>query len=549
RLVDTDGDFSHIVQRKTRMQLVLLSAAVCGIEFCYAAETAFVSPILLKIGVPVVYMTLVWCLSPVLGFFLVPVFGSISDRCSSKFGRRRPFIVMLSIGIIIGLILVPNGERFGRLLGDVYATPSNTTSGFDDATNITTNVTTPPPPTMAPWIQRPHPLSILFTVIGVVLLDFSCDACQSPCRTYLLDVSTPEDHAVGLGTFTVMAGFGGSLGYIMGGINWSSTTFGESLGGHVKVVFTLVLLIHIVCVVMTITAIKEVPLDKLGVGEAHLQHKKVKHDNKKYRRFSNEEDDDEVPDYGAVKTEQNVSDTPHLPLPSEVSLKHYLKTIIHMPRALRILCVTNLFCWMSLVCYSLYFTDFVGQAVFGGSPSAAPGTEQHALYEEGVRIGSLAMSLYSASCSCYSLSLEKLISRFGARPVYVISQLIYTFGATMMVFLPRPVAVFVLSPCAGVMYATLFTMPYLLVAHYHSSQHFGDDDESESQSNMVSEVRGLGTDVAVVSSMVFVAQFLLSSCMGSIVQSLGTTKAVMGAAAMLSACGALCATKVVYLGL
>ena len=34
----------------------------------------------------------------------------------------------------------------------------------------------------------------------------------------------------------------------------------------------------------------------------------------------------------------------------------------------RWLCLTNLFCWSSLVCYSLYFTDFVGQAVFGGNP-------------------------------------------------------------------------------------------------------------------------------------------------------------------------------------
>jgi hypothetical protein len=66
--------------RKTKWQLVRLSAAVCGIELCYAAETAFVSPILLKLGVPVSLMTMIWCLSPVLGFFLVPVMGSLSDR-------------------------------------------------------------------------------------------------------------------------------------------------------------------------------------------------------------------------------------------------------------------------------------------------------------------------------------------------------------------------------------------------------------------------------------------------------------------------------------
>jgi solute carrier family 45 protein 1/2/4 len=39
-----------------------------------------------------------------------------------------------------------------------------------------------------------------------------------------------------------------------------------------------------------------------------------------------------------------------------------------MPSSLRILCVTNLFCWSAHVCYSLYFTDFVGEAVFEGDP-------------------------------------------------------------------------------------------------------------------------------------------------------------------------------------
>ena len=31
-----------------------------------------------------------------------------------------------------------------------------------------------------------------------------------------------EDHAVGLATFTIMAGLGGSLGYAMGGIDWGA---------------------------------------------------------------------------------------------------------------------------------------------------------------------------------------------------------------------------------------------------------------------------------------------------------------------------------------
>lgn len=66
---------------------------------------------------------------------------------------------------------------------------------------------------------------------------------------------------------------------------------------------------------------------------------------------------------------------------------------------------------------------------------------------------------------------------------------------------------------------------------------------------MGTEHRGLGTDVAIVSSMVFMAQFILSLCMGSIISWSGTTAAVVSVAAFLSLCGAISATQVLYLDL
>lgn len=55
----------------------------------------------------------------------------------------------------------------------------------------------------------------------------------------------------------------------------------------------------------------------------------------------------------------------------KMSLREYLMTIVYMPHSMRMVCLTNLFCWMAHVCYSLYFTDFVGEAVYGGNPKAS----------------------------------------------------------------------------------------------------------------------------------------------------------------------------------
>jgi solute carrier family 45, member 1/2/4 len=96
------------------------------------------------------------------------------------------------------------------------------------------------------------------------------------------------------------------------------------------------------------------------------------------------------------------------------------------------------------------------------------GSVRYNLYEEGVRFGCFGMAMYSLSCACYSLIIEKLISRYRAKRVYVGGLLFYCGSMTLMAMTRSKFGVIVFSWGAGVMYSTLFTMPYLLVAHYHA---------------------------------------------------------------------------------
>merc|ERR550517_518533 len=183
--------------------------------------------------------------------------------------------------------------------------------------------------------------------------------------------------------------------------------------------------------------------------------------------------------------------------------------------------------------------------------------------------------MYSLSCSLYSGLLDKMVARFGAKPVYVGGQLVYSVGMVCLALTRSQWAVLVFSCTAGVMYSTLFTMPYLLVAHYHETdtihcedtwflrqirhllakikQEAGEKRESRDSENIEDlisgQVRGIGTDVAIVSAMVFLAQFILSSLMGSIVQLIGSTVAVVICASVLSFCGAISANFVTYMDL
>lgn len=66
-------------------------------------------------GLPEQYYSLTWFLSPVLGLIFTPLIGSASDRCTLRWGRRRPFIGALCIGTLIGVALFLNGSLIGEL--------------------------------------------------------------------------------------------------------------------------------------------------------------------------------------------------------------------------------------------------------------------------------------------------------------------------------------------------------------------------------------------------------------------------------------------------
>ncbi|XP_051926296.1 solute carrier family 45 member 4 isoform X2 [Hippocampus zosterae] len=203
---------------------VMHGAVMFGREFCYALETALVTPVLLQIGLPEQYNSLTWFLSPVMGLIFAPLIGSASDRCTLRFGRRRPFILALCIGALIGAAFFLNGSLIGLSLGDV------------------------------PGRQ---PIGIVLTVLGVSVLDFCADATEGPIRAYLLDVANTEDQDMALNIHAASAGLGGALGYAMGGLDWTHTFLGVLFKSQEQILFFFAALFFSVSVVLHLVSIAE----------------------------------------------------------------------------------------------------------------------------------------------------------------------------------------------------------------------------------------------------------------------------------------------------
>ncbi|XP_041527821.1 solute carrier family 45 member 4 [Microtus oregoni] len=203
---------------------VMHGAVMFGREFCYAMETALVTPILLQIGLPEQYYSLTWFLSPVLGLIFTPLIGSASDRCTLSWGRRRPFILVLCVGVLIGVALFLNGSAIGLALGDV---------------------------------PNRQPIGIVLTVLGVVVLDFSADATEGPIRAYLLDVVDSEEQDMALNIHAFSAGLGGAVGYVLGGLDWTPTFLGDWFRTQNQVLFFFAAIIFSVSVALHLFSIEE----------------------------------------------------------------------------------------------------------------------------------------------------------------------------------------------------------------------------------------------------------------------------------------------------
>ncbi|KTG40833.1 hypothetical protein cypCar_00012509, partial [Cyprinus carpio] len=175
-------------------------------------------------GLPEQYNSLTWFLSPILGLIFTPLIGSASDRCTLRWGRRRPFILALCVGVLLGVALFLNGSLIGLALGDV---PNN------------------------------QPIGIVMTVLGVVVLDFCADATEGPIRAYLLDVADTEEQDMALNIHAFSAGFGGAVGYALGGLDWTHTFLGRTFKSQEQILFLFAAVLFTVSVALHLFSIEE----------------------------------------------------------------------------------------------------------------------------------------------------------------------------------------------------------------------------------------------------------------------------------------------------
>ena len=210
------------------LSLTALSVCFLGIQFAWTIEMAYGSPFLLELGLSRSLMSLVWMAGPISGLIAQPFFGSLSDRCTLKLGRRRPFILGGTLATILSMLTIGHSQDLLSMGSTSTATSSYRT------------------------------FAILIAVFGFWIMDFAINVIMASCRALVVDVVPPEQQQTANAFASFLLGCGNILGYFT--CNLSMTSLLPFLGTQMKglcYVGSFVLLLCIVCTSCTVT---ETPL-------------------------------------------------------------------------------------------------------------------------------------------------------------------------------------------------------------------------------------------------------------------------------------------------
>ncbi|XP_040888933.1 solute carrier family 45 member 3 [Toxotes jaculatrix] len=540
-------------------KLLLVNTLSCGLEVCMAAGTVYIPPLLLQAGMEERYMTMVLAVGPVLGLIFIPIIGSASDSQRGRFGRPRPFIWMLSLGILLGLQIMPQARRLAEL--------------------------------MSP--QSPYWLQAVLQSAVVCLMDFCGQACLTLLVALLSDLfPREEENRRALSVNSMMTSLGGCLGFLVSAVDWRQAPIATYLGGQEAFIYALLTVFFLSCL-LTTAFIPEETGTRRGQRRTVISSP-LKCWTSRYCTHS------------LLPRPQCF----HVALGQCASacisvLPRVYAACVQIPAVIWRLFVAELCSWMALTSVMLFLTDFMGEGLYQGVPSAEPESQERERYDEGVRMASLGLFLQCMVSVLCSVLMDRWVALLGARVVYISSVALLVFTATVMSVSDSVMTVTVMVAVTGYTLCALHVLPYTLLCLYHSNQQVfftsshpgpcllresddpvltkpissfgranphanghtkgptlseedpsvglphlslfvgGNEKRDEPGCTPVSQ-REMCFDVAILDNAYLLSQVLPAICLGSIVQLANSVRAYMASACCFSLLAFLCSTRVIY---
>ncbi|TYJ96035.1 sucrose transport protein SUC3 [Cucumis melo var. makuwa] len=415
----TEHSFSsspHLRSKPNSLIILILSCTIAaGVQFGWALQLSLLTPYIQTLGIEHAFSSFIWLCGPITGLVVQPCVGIWSDKCSSKYGRRRPFILAGSLMIAVAVVLIGFSADIGYILGDTKE--------------------------HCRVYKGTRTRAAIIFVIGFWMLDLANNTVQGPARALLADLSGPDQHNVANAVFCSWMAVGNILGFSAGASgNWHkwfpfllSNACCEACG-NLKAAFLIAVLFLTICTLVTIYFADEVPLtavdqpprlsdsapllngneqNSLDILKPELNGLNGSNVDYGHRENSNLKN-------SKAESEENHNEG-YYDGPATVLVK-LLTSLRHLPPAMHSVLLVMALSWLSWFPFFLFDTDWMGREVYHGDPKGSLTDER--VYDQGVREGAFGLLLNSVVLGISSFFIEPMCQRMGARLVWAMSNFI-----------------------------------------------------------------------------------------------------------------------------
>ncbi|KAJ3982178.1 sucrose transporter [Lentinula detonsa] len=214
------------------LHMPALTIGLLGISIVWSVEMAYASPYLLSLGLSKSAMAVVFVAGPLSGLVMQPVIGVLADSNTSRWGRRRPYMVIGTVLCVFAMALL----GWTKEVAGVFSSKVG--------------------------------LTLWLAVISVYLIDFSVNAVMAVDRALLVDVLPSTLQPSGNAWAARMAGFGSVVGYFAGNLDLPSLLpiFGHTELQILSVVVSIILLGSHIIMASSVSERVLIKNDSTGAG-------------------------------------------------------------------------------------------------------------------------------------------------------------------------------------------------------------------------------------------------------------------------------------------
>jgi len=430
--------------------LGLLSLVNAGQGFVWALQLSLLTPYIQTLGVEHEFSSIVWLCGPIAGLVVQPIVGMWSDNSTSKWGKRRPYILKGVLYTILAVIVIGFGSDIGSFLGDTHDSCQT--------------------------FKGKRPRAAIVVIIGFWVLDFASNAVNPPLLGMIADLSEP-DQRVGANAINCFWGSSGSvIGYAAGSYGKWHDLFPALVTNaccapcaNLKAAFLLATIALALCTTVTLILGQEAPakqnpsppeIDTLSDGDDEHDHEPLLMENTSNGEAYH------VSNGQAYHTSNGQA---HHSEPSGGVCGLFvdlIRGVQKLPKTMNYVLVVMSLSWFSWFPFFLFDTDWMGREVYGGNPSG--NATEIALYQRGVEEGSFGLLLNSVVSGASALVIDAMSQFLGSKNVWALANFLLFLAMMCMGVIAskvgRKVAAVTLFAVLGFPFAITLTVPYSMTA-------------------------------------------------------------------------------------